>query len=145
MWLLLAACSGSDDDGGPGPGEDDGVGLLGTGWANPFPNAELVGPDGLDLRDLPAVGETPLPVDRLAWRTGFSPAQTSVLRLEGISPDGLPSHLDIRPGEGTVRMVDLDDGTVLPCMAELDAHEDALEPALLVRPLTALAVGHRVG
>lgn len=147
MWWALLACHGDDlaDRPGLGSSPDEGTGILGTGWANPFPNAGLVGPDGLDLRDLPDPGETDLPLDRLAWRTGFSPVQSSVLRLDGVSPDGLPSFTDVRPGEGTVRMVDLTDGSVLPCMAELDAFEGATEVALIVRPLVAVPVGHRVG
>lgn len=144
--LLVVACSGSDDDTLPTV-PDEGTGLLGTGWANPFPNAEAIGADGsLSLRDLPSGGDTPLPLDRLAWRTGFSPAQTSVLRLPGVRADGLPTFASIDPNAGTVRMVDLTDGRALACFAELDAHPDAAdEPALLIRPLEALPYGHRIG
>lgn len=139
----LLACQGDGKDEAAVP--DEGTGLLGTGLANPFPNAELVGTTGLALADLPVAGATPIPVDRLAWRTGFSPGQTSVLRLDGIDPSGLPTFLDIRPGEGSVRMVDLDALAAVPCMAELDAYPNADEVALLVRPLVALPVGHRIG
>src|SRR5690348_6019835 len=144
-WSLLAACH-SGDDKALLPVPDEGTGIVGTGWANPFPNAQLLDKDGfLSLRDLPAAGDTPIPVERLAWRTGFSPAQVSVLRLPDISPDAFPSHLDVKPGEGSVRMVDLTEGRPLACFAELDAFPGADEQALLVRPLEVLPIGHRIG
>jgi hypothetical protein len=148
--ITTAGCKkdkqGPDDSGGDDvPVEDVGTGILGTGDANPFPTADLLDADGhLALRDLPAT-PTPIPVERLGWRTGFSPGQVSVLRLEGIDPSGLPSHTAPELGTGTVRMVDLTDGRPVLCMAELDAFPNADERALLVRPLEALAVGHDIG
>lgn len=145
--LFLVACGGDTEPGPPPPAiEDVGTGPLGTGWANPFPSVHQLDASGhLALRDLPAAGETEIPIERLAWRTGFSPSQVSVLRLGGIDPSGFPSYEVIAPGEGTVRMVDLTDGRALACFAELDAYPDAPEPALIVRPLEVLPVGHRIG
>jgi hypothetical protein len=139
MWILMLACRQE-----PPVVPDEGEGLLGTGWANPFPSVHQLGPDGhLALRDLPDTDGTPIPVDRLAFRTGFSPAQVSVLRVEGIDPSGFPTLDD--PVGGSIRMFDLTAGTELPCFAELDAFPEATEVATLIRPLTALPVGHRIG
>ena len=143
-WALLA-CTGNKPDHQP-PVPDVGTGPIGTGWANPYPNAALVDDGGhLALRDLPEGGATPLPLDRVAWRTGFSPAQVSVLRLDGIVDDGFPKQNPITPGEGTVRMVDLTDGRYVPCFAELDAYPNADERAMLVRPLEALDAATGLG
>ncbi|MCB9688531.1 MAG: hypothetical protein H6735_26070 [Alphaproteobacteria bacterium] len=143
-WLaLVAGCSGGDDT-TPTEVEDVGEGLLGTGWANPFPTAALVTDGHLDLRDLPTTGDAPIPVERLAWREGFSPAQVSVMRLDGVDDSRFPRASAIAPGEGSVRMVDLTAGAYVPCMAELDAYPEALERATLVRPLHALPYGHRI-
>ncbi|MEQ1504117.1 MAG: hypothetical protein ABMB14_17875 [Myxococcota bacterium] len=140
-WSGIVGCHGPDAPAVP----DEGTGIVGTGWANPFPNAQLLDATGhLDLRDLPAT-PSPLPLDRLDWRTGFSPSQVSVLRLDGIADDAFPSYQDITLGQGSVRMVDLTDGRDVPCFAELDAFPNADERALLVRPLEALRVGHRIG
>jgi hypothetical protein len=158
-WRVLAcyglacyglACNGDGPPEVPPPG-GAAEGILGTGWANPFPNAQLMGEDGfLSLRDLPEL-DSPLPTERLAWREGFSPAQVSVVRLghlmdvEDIVTDGFPSHLAPQAGAGSVRMVDLTDGRPLLCFAELDAYPGADERALLVRPLEVLPDGHRIG
>ncbi|MEQ1567517.1 MAG: hypothetical protein ABMA64_17885 [Myxococcota bacterium] len=145
ILAAILACTGDPPVQPPPHVEDVGTGPLGDGWANPFPNAQLVDASGhLDLRDLPSGGATPLPVERLAWRTGFSPAQVSVLRLDGIDPSGFPAQDPITPGEGTVRMIDLTDQRYVACFAELDAYPDADQRALLVRPLEALRVGHDI-
>lgn len=141
----LVACTDNSEPGDDPPVDDVGTGIVGTGWANPFPNPQQMDESGhLALIDLPSGGETPIPVERLAWRTGFSPSQVSVLRLDGIDPSGFPSVDTITPGEGTVRMVDLTDGRAVACFAELDAYPDADEHALLVRPLEGLPDGHRI-
>ena len=121
-------------------------GLLGDGVANPFPSALLVDADGhlaLDPATLPSGGETPLPVDRLTWRTGFSSSQTAVIRAPGLRAEGLPDP-DDAPGCCAVRMADLTDGRWLSCMAELDAHPEAVDPVLIVRPMEVLPDGHRI-
>ncbi|MCB9741430.1 MAG: hypothetical protein H6741_29430 [Alphaproteobacteria bacterium] len=140
LFVLLSAC---------GPVPDDVEGLLGAGWADPFPSAHHVTDGHLDL-DVDALPEmpsgNPLPVDRLRWREGFSPAQTSVLRLPGLDAAALPDWRDPTPGEGGVLLVDLDEGRFLPVMAELDAWPglDDAARSLLVRPLEAMTPGHRV-
>lgn len=151
-WRTAAALGawlgGCHKDPDPVEVPDEGTGILGTGWANPFPSADQLGADGhLALRDLP-VTPTPIPVERLAWRTGFSPVQVSVLRLDGIDPSGLPTFGALADPPGTVHsveMVDLTARATVPCMAELDAYPGATERALLVRPLVALPLGHTVG
>jgi hypothetical protein len=144
LSLLLASCTPPDAR-RPPPG-DDGVGLIGDGLANPFPNTQLVGDSGLLLGadDFPQSGSTPIPVERVAWRTGFSPAQTSVLRIPGLKGGALPHWTQPTPGEGGVRLLDRTTGLFLPVFAELDAHPEADPPALLIRPLEALSVGHEI-
>jgi hypothetical protein len=147
VMILLFACQTTDPSGGSetqAPGSDE-AGLLGLGRAHPFPNQHLMVDGHLNLpTDLPHA-DTPLPVDRLAWRTGFSAVQVSVLQWPGLRAEGLPSWRTPTPGEGSVRMADLTDGVWLPAMAELDAHPLAGQnPSLLVRPLTALQAGHRI-
>ena len=116
-------------------------GLLDDGWSNPFPTHHLVGEDGrLALRDLPEGGDTPIPLDRIAWRRGFSATQTAVLRWDGIDPTALPTMREAT-STGNVRMIDVDAGRELRCFAELDAYPGAVPPALLVRPLEPLPVG----
>lgn len=136
MWLFALACR--SDELPP----DEGTGLLGTGWANPFPSTHQLSGGHLALRDLPSVGQTPLPVDQLEWRTGFSAAQVSVLRVDGIDPSGFPTVEE--PLSGTIRLFDRTAGRELPCLAELDAFPEADERATLIRPLTALTVGHDI-
>lgn len=142
--LLLVGCKGPSD---PDPGGEIVHGLLGDGPLNPFPTRELVDEDGflaIPGEALPAT-TTPLDVERFqGWRTGFSPAQTAVLRLPGIDPSRLPSYDAPTPGEGSVRLADLTVGEWLPVLAELDAWEGAVEPALLIRPLVHLPAGHRI-
>ncbi len=141
-------CTGPDDS------DDDsdvvppvGEGLVGDHPLNPFPVGALHMVDGavaLDPEDFELETQTPLKVERVAWREGFSVAQTSVLALPDLDPSGFPDWRMPTPGEGSVRLVDLTDGEWLPTYAELDAHPDA-EPTLLVRPLLAVEPGHRVG
>jgi hypothetical protein len=95
-------------------------------------------PDDFDLQTL-----TPLKVERVAWREGFSVAQTAVLALPDLDPSGFPDWRSPTPGEGSVRLLDRTAGVWLPAYAELDAHPEA-EPTLLVRPLLAVEPGHRV-
>jgi len=144
--LCVLACN--KDDGGTTATDpqNDSVGLIGDGLANPFPNIQLIGDDGLTLTaaDLPPSAPTPIPVERVAWRSGFSPAQTSVLRLPGLRAEALPSWTDPTPGAGGVQLYDLTAGDALPVFAELDAYPEAEDPSLLIRPLVALPVGHRI-
>lgn len=139
--LVLSACAGG---GGDGAAPD---GLLDQGPYGPFPNADLVVDGHVALPDgLPAAA-TPWDASRVAWRTGFSPVQVSVARLWELA-DIDPASLSGQGGigvDGSVRIVDLDDGKAIPCFAELDAYPDAgAERALIVRPMVAMPVGHTV-
>jgi len=154
--LLLTACKGDDPSTDTGSTVDtettpvvrDG-GLVGDGLANPFPSALLLDEAGqldLSVDDLPSGGSTPLPVERLRWRTGFSAGQTSV--LTGVDIDGPLPTVGTDAGTGSVRLLDRTAMAWLPCFAELDAHPqvaaDGLTPALIVRPLVALPDGHDI-
>ena len=138
--LLLGACK--KDDPTEGSAYD---GVLDLGLNNPWPNVAML--DGNGNLDIPAdiAGSAPAPdPSRLAWRTGFSPSQTGILRLPGIDDSDFPRADALRPGEGSVRLLDLTDGAWLPVMAELDAHPDAAEPALIIRPMVVLPQGHDI-
>ncbi len=156
-FLLVLACKGDK-----APPTDTGSltdtnttfvsdgGLVGTGVANPFPSSLLVDGEGrldLSVDDLPSGGDTPIPVGRMAWRSGFSAAQPSVLTGIVVDPSDLPDPAT-PPGTGSVRLLDRTTMTWLPCLAELDAHpqveEEGLVPALVVRPLVALQDGHDI-
>lgn len=108
-----------------------------------WPHAGLIvdGRVALDADALPSAA-TPLPVDHVAWREGFSVAQTTVFELPVTG--ALPSLGDIGAA-GSVRLIDLGTGHDLPMFAELDAWPDGdEEPLLLVRPLTPMPVGAEV-
>ncbi len=124
----------------------EGEGLVGDGALNPFPTVLHMVDGRVALPDtLPrAIDGTPLPVDRVAWRTGFSPVQVSYARLPDVDASALPGWRDAQAGEGGVLLADLTAGVFLPVMAELDAAEDAADaPSLLIRPLAAIPDGHR--
>lgn len=142
LLLVATACRKDPGPDGDAPAYD---GVLDQGLVNPWPNHLLMDAGKLAIpADVMAPVSTPDP-SRLTWRDGFSVAQTSVLQLPDIDPSDFPGPTSLRPGEGSVRMLDLTTGAWLPLMAELDAHPDAEQPALLVRPLVALTPGHRIG
>jgi len=147
---LLGACTGK----APGDSAQPGASMPAGGL---FPSMLLV--DGTGHVDIPAgtlpqaEGGVPFPVDRLGWRTGFSPVQTTVIAPE-VTLDGssLPGQAELGTA-GSVQLWDLDAGELLPAMAELDAwcpthpQDDACVgavPSLLVRPLRPMPVGHQV-
>lgn len=120
-----------------------GDGLLDRGPLDPFPTAALIDDGHLALPtegwpDLP----TPVPGERVTWRSGFSPTQPAVIGM-AVDAGTLPTAADLRT-DGAVRLLDLTDGRWLAVMAEVDAWPDAVDPVLLVRPLAALPVGHDV-
>jgi len=160
LLLALAACGTPQADSPEQVPEDlTSSGLLGDGLLYPFPNAQLMRDSHIAIPPalLPTT-DTPFPIESVAWRTGFSPVQTSVVPLAGVNADALPSWKDATPGVGGVRLVDLTDGAYLPVAAEVDAYCLATEPdgagrcaawpddapALLVRPQAAMPVGHHV-
>ena len=88
---------------------------------------------------------TAMPVERVAWRTGFSPVQTTVFfPSEWLDPDSLPSEAQAAD-IGSVQMWDLTAGERIPCFAELDLfpQEDEI-PSMIVRPLVPMVPGHRI-
>lgn len=127
---------------------EDGLGLTGAGRGAVFPTFEHFDEFGhLDLEraELPPVAGGAVGAGDTAWRRGVSPAQLFVVQLDEVNASALPSWRAPTPGEGGVRLIDLDEGRWLPVMAELDAFPDQERPALLIRPLVALSPGHRVG
>ncbi len=142
--LVGLACTG-----GMGGDYDPAEGLLGVGLTWPFPNAQLLDEGHLSIPEeelaLPD-SATPLPVERLAWRSGFSSVQTAVVQLEGVRASALPPSSEVQT-QGSVRLIDRDTGQALPVFAELDAHPDAVadgDATLLIRPQQALPIGHTV-
>lgn len=139
--LAFTGCTRFPDEG------DDARGLLGTGLLDPFPSVHLLDADGFVALPSSAMpdADTEAPVERVAWRRGFSPVQTAIVALPDVEASGLPSWRDPVAGEGSVLLVDLDDGVFLPVMAELDAHPDAADaPTLIIRPQAAMPYGHQV-
>lgn len=111
-----------------------------------FPTADLVVDGRLQLDGLPQA-ETEIPIDRLAWRDGFSPVQTTVIQPHvALDPTSLPGIDDVGT-PGSVQLWDLTDGVAIPCFAELDAWPfDNNKPrSLLVRPQAPVPLGHKVG
>ncbi|TVQ94573.1 MAG: hypothetical protein EA397_01415 [Deltaproteobacteria bacterium] len=142
-WIALSASALLSTACGPVP--DQGEGLLGTGPAAPFPSVFQLDDEGfVDLKGLPRYDGMEVDVGRTAWRRGFSPAQVSIVHLEGLDAQDLPSWRSPTPGQGPVRLLDLTEGTWLPVMAELDANAPPAEASLLIRPLQALPPEHRV-
>lgn len=142
LLLLLLACRDPADDKGPGPTRDP---------LSPFPNAWLLedGRLAIPADALPTVeGGTPLDVDRLTARSGFSPVQTAVIDLgAALDPALLPGADEALAGEGAVQLWDLDAGQPVRAFAELDAWPEPAEdeaPVLLVRPLEPFVAGHEI-
>ncbi|MCB9663689.1 MAG: hypothetical protein H6732_06235 [Alphaproteobacteria bacterium] len=124
LLVVAGACEAPPDEAETGPERPEHA---------VFPDAALVQDGHLALPvDLPSAA-TPVPVDRLAVRTGFSVVQTAVIR-PGVALDGA-SLVDDDGLGGAVQLWDLTRGVEIRCLAELDAHPDADPPTLLVRPL----------
>jgi dienelactone hydrolase len=144
MWLWIwLACSPSSKVSEVKPGASKPA-----MW--PFPSAHLVVDGGLSIPadEVPVsigVG-TPLPLERLHLRSGFSVVQSSVIDLGvAIDPASLPGQSEARV-DGSVQIWDLDTGLAVRCFAEVDATPelDGEIPVLIVRPLDRLTPGHRV-
>ena len=147
LVILLFGCKQSNEDTSERMSDDFGIGLIGDGSMNPFPSRLLLDASGhLDLTDemLPVASNAPLPVDRLRWRTGFSPSQTVVIHLPNLDPSSFPNWRNPEPGIGSVRMFDRTTAQWVPCFAELDSHDEVTAPAILVRPAVALQNGHDI-
>lgn len=138
LWMLTLACT--PEDTAPQFQRD----VL---WA--MPSDSLIDTEGhvalpQDRMPFP-IGGTALPVERVAWRTGFSPVQTTVFfPEEPLDPDSLPTEA-LAAEIGSVQMWDLTTGERIPCFAELDLFPQEEEiPSLIVRPLLPMTSGHRV-
>ncbi|MCP4809787.1 MAG: hypothetical protein GY913_25210 [Proteobacteria bacterium] len=135
--MVLIALLGCKDPLPTGQG-----GLLDQGDLWPYPSVQLMEdgqvriPDGL----MPEV-DTPMPVDRLDHREGFSRIQTSLVRLEDIDLDALPSA-DLPERSGSVQIVDLDTGERVLAFAEVDSTPGADGRLLFVRPMEPMTGGH---
>jgi len=112
-----------------------------------FPAPELIDADGMLSipPDFLASGETPVPVERLGWRTGFSAVQTTVIDPEAeLDRSSLPPPVGTGDPDGVV-LFDLTAGLRIPALVETDAWPDNTEnPRLLIRPLEPLSPGHTV-
>lgn len=114
----------------------------------PFPSMHYMADGHLALpADLPySTDGTPVDVDRLAWRTGFSVAQSAVVAMDiDVDPVSLPAQ-GSPSTTGSVQLWDLTAGEPVLCFAELDAAEriEGEFPALLVRPQNVLKAGHHM-
>lgn len=114
--------------------------------ALPFPHGGMIEDGRLALPVLPAAA-TPFPVDRLRWRDGFSPVQSTVIPMPvAVDPATLPGVDDVGIDAASVQIWDLTTGERVPAFAELDAHPDHLDAPrpLLVRPAAPMTVGHEI-
>ena len=112
LVVATAGCTTPPDD----------LGLTGDGLHTPFPSRIHLTEEGaVDLSD-GALGD--VPIERVAWRRGFSPAQLFVVRLDGVDAAALPGW-GPPASDPSVFFVDLDTGERVPAFAELDAHPDA--------------------
>jgi len=138
--LLIAACAES-------PGERK---ELGAAKRNhyPFPSMHHMADGRVVLpSDLPTpLDGTPIAIERVRWRTGFSVVQTSVIDLDqAIDAASLPGQSSPET-TGSVQLWDLTAGSPVLSFAELDAaaEMDGEYPALIVRPQNRLPPGHRI-
>jgi len=130
---------------------DDEDGLIGEGLMNPYPNpwltrtGKLVVPE--DDLPLPSVTSPSgdFPVERVEYRTGFSPINPIILRMPDVNCDECPPWKNPTPGEGSVLLVDLTTGEFLPVFAEMDANKGAEDPTLIIRPQIAMPYDHDIG
>jgi len=150
LSILLSMACKKAEEAPPLVAFDDEDGLVGDGLMNPYPNPWLMvdGQVRLPVDDLPVPSVTnpsgDFPVDRVNYRTGFSPINPIVLRLPDIGCQACPKWKRPTPGEGSVLLADLTSGEFLPVFAELDAYPDAEDPTLIIRPQVAMPVDHDI-
>lgn len=114
----------------------------------PFPSMHHMVDGRVELPDdLPTASDgTPVAIERLRWRNGFSVVQTSVVDLDqAIDASSLPAQSSPE-ATGSVQLWDLTDGRPVLSFAELDAAAEMTGeyPALIVRPQNRLPSGHRI-
>jgi hypothetical protein len=141
LALFLAAC---------GPGDDAKPKEVGAEKRAhfPFPSMHIMKDGFVNLPDdLPhSTDGTPVAVDRLRWREGFSVVQSAVVDLNhDVDPASLPGQ-SLPMTDGSVQLWDLTSETPILCFAELDSAErvDGEFPVLIVRPQEVMIPGHRV-
>jgi hypothetical protein len=138
--LLAVGCIGKDlDSGARGHATKDPL--------FPFPSMHQMVDGHVAFPDeLPqSLGGHPIETERIAWRTGFSVAQVSVIDPGVLlDPASLPSQAN-PVSDGSVQLWDLTDGVPVRCFAEIDAYPALGEenPTLLVRPMDKLSPGHQ--
>lgn len=138
---LLVGCTNktSDDSGTLGAAKDP---------LFPFPSMHQIQDGRVALPDnLPmAIDGTPIDTDRLAWRTGFSVVQSSVVVLEHLlDEDSLPQQ-SAPTIDGSIQIWDLTTEQPIRCFAEVDQAErvDDELPTLIIRPQDVLPAGHQI-
>jgi hypothetical protein len=136
LLLSLSACTGPSET--PDPSQ--------AVAHPPFPSAFFADAERVRLPDDLPHADTPIPVERMNGRDGFSPVQSAVVHMDvPLDPTTLPGLDDIGT-PGSIVLWDRTDGRALPAFAELDAFPDlGLEaPTLIVRPAAPIPVGHDV-
>ena len=147
--LVAAGCKKAEDE-VELTAFDDEDGLVGEGLMNPYPNPWLIkdGKISVPVDDLPPSSVTnpsgDFPVDRVEYRTGFSPINPIILRMPDVSCEECPKWKTPTPGEGSVLLADLTAGEFLPVFAELDANDGAIDPTLIIRPQMAMPYDHDI-
>lgn len=133
--LALVACHTPDPDGSGAPAPE----------RFPYPGPFWMEDGHVALGDSLPHGLTPVPGDRVAWRTGFSTVQSAVIPMTAdLDPSTLSGQLGLGL-DGTVQLWDLTAGAQVPCLAEVDAWPNADGPRpLLVRPALPMPVGHTI-
>jgi len=141
LLMLILACSGE---------AEDAASTVGASKRDhfPFPSMHQMEEGQVSLpADLPHSRDgTPVPVDRLDWREGFSVVQTAVVDLDvAIDPESLPQQSSPLT-TGSVQLWDLTAGEPILCFAELDSAipVDDEWPSLLVRPQDVMTPGHQI-
>jgi len=153
LLLFLMACGGGKehpvDSGGDNIGDTDDPASSTSKRAHfPFPSMHMITDGKVTLPDdLPiAIGGTPVPVEKLKWRDGFSVVQSAVIDIdETIDPSSLPGQSSPET-LGSVQLWDLTDGEPILSFTEVDAAEpvDGEFPALIVRPQDVMTPGHQI-
>jgi pimeloyl-ACP methyl ester carboxylesterase len=114
----------------------------------PFPSMHIMKDGVVNLpNDLPySTDGTPVAIEKLRWREGFSVAQSAVVDLDfEVDPASLPGQ-SLPMTDGTVQLWDLTSKTPILCFAELDSAErvEGEFPVLIVRPQDVMIPGHQI-
>ena len=147
LLMVLVGCGGtkniSDDSGGLG--QERGAAKRDH---YPFPSMHMIDNGHVKLpTDLPiAEGGTPVPVDKLSWREGFSVVQSVVIDMDvDVDPASLPAQSSPET-LGSVQLWDLTSGEPILSFTEVDAAEriEGEHPSLIIRPQEVMTPGHQI-